>query len=505
MEQRERGGGERMGFGAAAMKAISDGRSFRCFPNHRHLCYSPPPGHRQLALCFSDHNNFAAHSTCLFPKCVAAGTPGIRSQGGLCVCCRHSSLKKRKAFSQSGHLKLEGSRNTSLCSGSREDRLIQRPSALRTRHNEHIEPFTQPGNLQLLVHRPRKFCCLCMGSEDQKNTAALRRARNINNMLMVAEGICIVGAIASQTACLLTSAPRKTRHISASTGQGPALFKHMRLSTWQVFPLWIALLINAIIRARQTAFPVSFIRNGDKRHDLDANLVLRVKNLEEDLGNGLTIMRSLARQFEKLGVRFRVTRRTLRDPIQETALLSQKTSDIVKALTRRNDALEEEIKSIHRVLLSMQEQQVKQLELISKVVDKTSKTNKPLHSRVSTAEEFGVHDGKVISCDKIVKKSSLERRPGGLQKIAKKLEDVRMGLRKWSEVVQVNESKGKDNLHSIQTSVMPNMTTSCASELTGGTPSPDSALPGRSRVFENGQTKMSTTAKIDFWTTPLGD
>ena len=55
---------------------------------------------------------------------------------------------------------------------------------------------------------------------------------------------------------------------------------------------------------------------------IDANLELedRIKKLEEEVGDTVTIVRVLSKHLEKLGVRFRVTRRTLRDPIQEVLL-----------------------------------------------------------------------------------------------------------------------------------------------------------------------------------------
>lgn len=72
----------------------------------------------------------------------------------------------------------------------------------------------------------------------------------------------------------------------------------------------------------------------------------------------------LSRTVEKLGVRFRVLRRTLRDPIRETATLTQKNSEATRILAAQEDFLEKEVGAIQKVLYAMQEQQQKQLELI---------------------------------------------------------------------------------------------------------------------------------------------
>lgn len=47
------------------------------------------------------------------------------------------------------------------------------------------------------------------------------------------------------------------------------------------------------------------------------NLVERIEKLEEDLRSYATIVRVLSRQLEKLGIRFRVTRKALKEPISQ--------------------------------------------------------------------------------------------------------------------------------------------------------------------------------------------
>lgn len=53
------------------------------------------------------------------------------------------------------------------------------------------------------------------------------------------------------------------------------------------------------------------------RESEGTNLIRRLEKLEEDLKSSTTIVRVLARHLEKLGIRFRVTRKALKEPISE--------------------------------------------------------------------------------------------------------------------------------------------------------------------------------------------
>ncbi|KAG2305575.1 hypothetical protein Bca52824_034226 [Brassica carinata] len=94
------------------------------------------------------------------------------------------------------------------------------------------------------------------------------------------------------------------------------------------------------------------------------NLIRRLEKLEEDLKTSTTIVRVLSRHLEKLGIRFRVTRKALKEPISETAALAQKNSEATRVLAAQQEILEKELGEIQKVLLAMQDQQRKQLELI---------------------------------------------------------------------------------------------------------------------------------------------
>ncbi len=95
------------------------------------------------------------------------------------------------------------------------------------------------------------------------------------------------------------------------------------MSTWQVLPLWGAILLNVILRARQWQVPskrgTRVASDSNQGLSDSTTMMKRIQQLEEDFQNTVTTSRVLSRHLEKLGVRFRVTRRSLRDPIQEAS------------------------------------------------------------------------------------------------------------------------------------------------------------------------------------------
>lgn len=50
---------------------------------------------------------------------------------------------------------------------------------------------------------------------------------------------------------------------------------------------------------------------------MGVDLLARIEKVEEDLRSSATIIQVLARQLEKLGIRFRVTWKALKEPITE--------------------------------------------------------------------------------------------------------------------------------------------------------------------------------------------
>ncbi|KAK7399573.1 hypothetical protein VNO78_10758 [Psophocarpus tetragonolobus] len=142
--------------------------------------------------------------------------------------------------------------------------------------------------------------------------------------------------------------------------------------------LVIGVFIGALIRRRQWRRVCVATGKGG----LEVNLLERIEKLEADLRSSATVIRVLSRQLEKLGVRFRVTRKALKDPIAETAALAQKNSEAARALAMQSDILEKELGEIQQVLLAMQEQQRKQLDLILAI----GKAGKLWESKHDTSE-----------------------------------------------------------------------------------------------------------------------
>ncbi|PSS30141.1 Myb-like protein [Actinidia chinensis var. chinensis] len=142
-----------------------------------------------------------------------------------------------------------------------------------------------------------------------------------------------------------------------------------RVFVWQSVLLVGAVAVGALIRRRQWR---SMRVSAPNSEDSGVNLIERIERLEEDVRSSVTVTRVLSRKLEKLGVRFRVTKKTLKDPFEETAALTQKNSEDTRALAMREDILEKELSEIQKVLFAMQEQQQKQLELIL-AIGKTGK------------------------------------------------------------------------------------------------------------------------------------
>ncbi|XP_011100044.1 uncharacterized protein LOC105178294 [Sesamum indicum] len=136
-----------------------------------------------------------------------------------------------------------------------------------------------------------------------------------------------------------------------------------KILVWQCVVLVGGLVAGAVIRQRQWR-RVCGVGLSRAPASSGANLLERVEKLEDDLRSSATIIQALSRRLEKLGIRFRLTRKALKEPIAETSALVQKNSEATRALAAQEDILEKELGEIQKVLLAMQEQQQKQLELI---------------------------------------------------------------------------------------------------------------------------------------------
>ncbi|PRQ48617.1 hypothetical protein RchiOBHm_Chr2g0112751 [Rosa chinensis] len=176
-------------------------------------------------------------------------------------------------------------------------------------------------------------------------------AFNFDYFLSIAELLCLASSAVVSIGFGLSSAVPGTKN---------TVFMGSRVLGGGALALVAAVGIGAWIRRRQWRR----VSRETLKGGVEVNLFERIDKLEEDLRSSATIIRVLSRQLEKLGIRFRVTRKALKEPIAETAALAQKNSEVTRALAAQEDILEKELGETQKVLLAMQEQQQKQLELI---------------------------------------------------------------------------------------------------------------------------------------------
>ncbi|KAG9451467.1 hypothetical protein H6P81_011432 [Aristolochia fimbriata] len=177
---------------------------------------------------------------------------------------------------------------------------------------------------------------------------------NLDTVLSVLEFCCIAPSVIFSIGCAMNYAfwgSQKLVQVSLAN----------KVFVWQFVLLAGAVTIASVLRRRQWE---RIYKDSHKAGPTSFNMIERIEKLEEDLKSSTTIVRVLSRQLEKLGIRFRVTRKALKEPITETAALAQKNSEATRALAIQEDILEKELGEIQKVLLAMQEQQQKQLDLI---------------------------------------------------------------------------------------------------------------------------------------------
>ncbi|KAL8167447.1 hypothetical protein V2J09_008946 [Rumex salicifolius] len=206
---------------------------------------------------------------------------------------------------------------------------------------------------------------------------------NFDYFLSVSEVTCLVSAAVVSIVCLVNLAFFKQKNLGlVALGN--------RVLVWLLAG---AVVLGTAIRRRQWRRVCGIPVNSSAVGPGNVNVIQRIEKLEESLRSATTIIHMLSRQLEKLGIRFRVTRRTLKDPIAETAALAQKNSEIARTLAAQEDRLEKELVEVQKVLLAMQDQQQKQLELILTI----AKSGKLLGPQRDTNQGSGAkesHDSK---------------------------------------------------------------------------------------------------------------
>lgn len=176
---------------------------------------------------------------------------------------------------------------------------------------------------------------------------------NLDAFLSFLESVCVVSSVLISVGCLVNWVFFKQQ----TSG---LLLLGNKILVWLLAG---AVAIGSVIRRRQWRRVCGSPMNSRPASG-NGNVIDRIEKLEDSMRSATSIIRMLSRQLEKLGIRFRVTRKSLKDPISETAALAQKNSEVARALAMQEGILEKELGEVQKVLLAMQDQQKKQLELI---------------------------------------------------------------------------------------------------------------------------------------------
>nr|DAD39943.1 TPA_asm: hypothetical protein HUJ06_014266 [Nelumbo nucifera] len=185
-------------------------------------------------------------------------------------------------------------------------------------------------------------------SHDALQREGLDSKLNLEAFLSIVEVLCIV-----PSAVLSVGYAVNWAFFSSPLQKSLQVSLVNRIFVWQFVLLVGAVAAGALVRRRQwRRICRDTIKTGAGGSSV--NLIERIEKIEEDLRSSATIIRVLSRQLEKLGTRFRVTRKALKEPITQTAALAQKNSEATRSLAVQEDNLEKELVEIQKVLLAMQ-------------------------------------------------------------------------------------------------------------------------------------------------------
>ncbi|GMN20363.1 hypothetical protein TIFTF001_048736 [Ficus carica] len=133
---------------------------------------------------------------------------------------------------------------------------------------------------------------------------------DLDSFLSVVETLCVFSSAVVSIGFAVNCAVSGSKKTAMAAAMGDRIF------AFGVLVIAAGVGIGAWIRRRQW----SRFRAGSVRGGLEVNLLGRIEKLEEDLRNSATLIRVMSRQLEKLGIRFRVTRKALKQPIEEIAI-----------------------------------------------------------------------------------------------------------------------------------------------------------------------------------------
>ncbi|MQL88798.1 hypothetical protein Taro_021354 [Colocasia esculenta] len=170
----------------------------------------------------------------------------------------------------------------------------------------HVMPI-QKENLRHVTARPWRLRAFVSGeAADGGPRGKMAGQFCFDKALAVLETLCIAPSVMLAIGSVVGLAhPGMSRLLQTSLGN--VFF------VWQFVLLVGAVALGAMIRRRQW-------RRFCRENGVSISLIDRIEKVEEDIRSSATIIRVLSRQLEKLGIRFRVTRKALKEPITEGLL-----------------------------------------------------------------------------------------------------------------------------------------------------------------------------------------
>ncbi|KAL2906127.1 hypothetical protein RDABS01_004837 [Bienertia sinuspersici] len=150
---------------------------------------------------------------------------------------------------------------------------------------------------------------------------------NLDAFLNFLESICVVSSV-------LISAGFFVNWVFFKRLNNGVLLLGNRVLVWLLAG---AVAVGSVIRRRQWGRVCGSPTNS-KPGSETGNVIERIERLEESMRSATSIIRMLSRQLEKLGIRFRVTRKALKDPISEDQ--QQKQLELILAIAKSGNLFE---------------------------------------------------------------------------------------------------------------------------------------------------------------------
>lgn len=141
--------------------------------------------------------------------------------------------------------------------------------------------------------------------KDWSPTSDVSGLMDLDKLLLVAELLCVTPPAIYSLACVVSLViPGASKQFQVSLGSKAFVLQYILLVG--------AVAIGSLLRWRQWQRICMVNENG-----ASVDLIGRIEKLEEDLRSSIKIIRLMSRQLERLGIRFRVTRKGLKQSIAE--------------------------------------------------------------------------------------------------------------------------------------------------------------------------------------------